>query len=560
KGMRFNEALEFVRSTNVFTTHTPVPAGIDTFHPDLMRAYFTTFAKTMGISIDVLLGFGRQDPRNKEEEFSMAVLALRLSNRSNGVSQLHGQVSRRMWQPLWPHTPEVDLPIHHVTNGVHTPSWISQEMAENYNRYLGPRWIEDPDNVKVWERVDMIPNSELWRTKARARERLVAFTRKRLKEQLMKRGNPDREVAIAEEVLSSETLTIGFARRFAPYKRADLILRDIARLEKILTNERHPAQIIFAGKAHPNDNMGKELIKKLVQTASKESIRRHMVFLEDYDMEIARHMVQGVDVWLNTPRRFMEASGTSGMKAVANGGLHLSVLDGWWDEGYDREIGWSIGSGEVYEDHAFQDDLESRTLYDILEKDIIPLFYDRGPEGIPRRWLAMMKASLLKLCPMFNTHRMVEEYWDRFYLPAAEQGTQLMEREREDLKQLARWREKIMYNWGNVAIKDIRMDSVDEVEVGGVYHVETNIFLGELLPQDVMVEAYYGRLDPSNGYVDRFTQIMNTSETVGDHIHRYQCDIRFEEAGHFGLNIRITPNHPNPESRHGMGLVKWGQG
>jgi starch phosphorylase len=247
------------------------------------------------------------------------------------------------------------------------------------------------------------------------------------------------------------------------------------------------------------------------------------------------------------------------MKAVANGGLHLSVLDGWWDEGYDREIGWSIGSGEVYEDHAFQDDLESRTLYDILEKDIIPLFYDRGPEGIPRRWLAMMKASLLKLCPMFNTHRMVEEYWDRFYLPAAEQGTQLMEREREDLKQLARWREKIMYNWGNVAIKDIRMDSVDEVEVGGVYHVETNIFLGELLPQDVMVEAYYGRLDPSNGYVDRFTQIMNTSETVGDHIHRYQCDIRFEEAGHFGLNIRITPNHPNPESRHGMGLVKWGQ-
>jgi starch phosphorylase len=558
--MRFNEALEFVRSTNVFTTHTPVPAGIDTFHPDLMRAYFTTFAKTMGISIDVLLGFGRQDPRNKEEEFSMAVLALRLSNRSNGVSQLHGQVSRRMWQPLWPHTPEVDLPIHHVTNGVHTPSWISQEMAENYNRYLGPRWIEDPDNVKVWERVDMIPNSELWRTKARARERLVAFTRKRLKEQLMKRGNPDREVAIAEEVLSSETLTIGFARRFAPYKRADLILRDIARLEKILTNERHPAQIIFAGKAHPNDNMGKELIKKLVQTASKESIRRHMVFLEDYDMEIARHMVQGVDVWLNTPRRFMEASGTSGMKAVANGGLHLSVLDGWWDEGYDREIGWSIGSGEVYEDHAFQDDLESRTLYDILEKDIIPLFYDRGPEGIPRRWLAMMKASLLKLCPMFNTHRMVEEYWDRFYLPAAEQGTQLMEREREDLKQLARWREKIMYNWGNVAIKDIRMDSVDEVEVGGVYHVETNIFLGELLPQDVMVEAYYGRLDPSNGYVDRFTQIMNTSETVGDHIHRYQCDIRFEEAGHFGLNIRITPNHPNPESRHGMGLVKWGQG
>jgi starch phosphorylase len=559
KEMRFNEALEFVRFTNVFTTHTPVPAGIDSFPPDLMRAYFAAFAKTMGIAFDVLLGIGRQDPRNKEEDFSMAVLALRLSNWSNGVSRLHEQVSRRIWQALWPHTPEIDLPISHVTNGVHIPSWISQEMAENYNRYLGPRWIEDPDNKKVWERVDMIPNTELWRTKARARERLVAFTRKRLREQLMKRGHPDRDLAIAEEVLNSETLTIGFARRFAPYKRADLILRDMERLEEILTHERHPAQVIFAGKAHPHDNMGKELIKKLVQTANKDRLRRHMVFLEDYDMEITRHMVQGADVWLNTPRRFMEASGTSGMKAVANGGLHLSVLDGWWDEGYDREIGWSIGSGEVYEDHAFQDELESRTLYDILEEDIIPLFYDRGPDGLPRGWLAMMKTSLHKLCPMFNTHRMVAEYWDRFYLPAADRGSQLMERDGEDLKRLAGWREKIMYNWGNVAIKDIQMEEVEEVEVGGGYHVETNIFLGELLPEDVMVEAYFGRLDPANEYLDRFIQIMNPSETVGDHIHRYKCDIRFEEAGHFGLNIRITPNHPNPESRHGMGLVIWGQ-
>lgn len=559
QGLSFNEALEFVRFTDVFTTHTPVPAGIDTFHSELMRAYFASFAKSMGISIEVLLGFGRQDPRNKEEEFSMAVLALRLSNWNNAVSRLHAQVSRKIWQKIWPHTPEIDLPISHVTNGVHIPSWISEEMAENYNRYLGPRWIEDPDNVKVWERVDMIPNTELWRTRDRARERLVAFARKRLREQLMKRGHPDRDLAIAGEVLNSETLTIGFARRFAPYKRADLVLKDIGRLEKILTNEKYPVQIIFAGKAHPQDDIGKELIKKLVQTASKDTLRRHMVFLEDYDMEIARHIVQGADIWLNTPRRFLEACGTSGMKAVANGGLHLSVLDGWWDEGYDREIGWSIGSGEVYADHAFQDDLESRTLYDILEKDIIPLFYDRGPDGIPRRWLAMMKASLHKLCPMFNTHRMVEEYWDQFYMPAAERGTQLMEKGWNDLKKLASWRAKIMYNWGNVTIKDIEMEQVDGIEVGGVYHVEANIFLGELVPEDVMVEAYCGRLDPLNQYLDRFAQIMNPSETVGDHVHKYQCDIRFEEAGHFGLNIRITPNHPTPESRHGMGLVIWGQ-
>ena len=560
RGLSFNEALEYVRVTSVFTTHTPVAAGIDTFHPDLVRSYFESFARSMGISFDVLLGFGRQDPRNRDEEFCMAVLALRLSTWNNGVSRLHARVSRKMWQRIWPRTSEIDLPIVHITNGVHIPSWISEGMAGNYNRYLGPRWIEDPDNVKVWERVDKIPNTELWRTHERARERLVAFTRKKLRKQLMKRGVSDRDLAVADEVLNSETLTIGFARRFAPYKRADLILRDIDRLKGILTDEEHPVQIIFAGKAHPQDDRGKELIKQLVQSVNRDSFRRHMVFLEDYDMDIARHMVQGVDIWLNTPRRPLEACGTSGMKAVANGALHLSVLDGWWDEGYDREIGWAIGSGEDYHDHDFQDDLESRALYDILEKDIIPLFYDRGPEGLPRGWLSMMRGSLHKLCPMFNTHRMVEDYWERFCMPAADLGFHLMEKEGVAMKKLARWREKIMYNWSNVAIKDIRMEETAEIEVGTSYHVETDVFLGELLPDDVMVETYYGKLDPANHYKDRLTRLMTPAETIGDHAYRYKCDIQFEEAGHFGLNIRITPNHPNNErSRHAMGLVIWGQ-
>jgi starch phosphorylase len=559
EGLSFNEALEFVRFTNVFTTHTPVSEGIDTFKTDLMRVYLSDFAKAMGISFEVLQGFGRQNPRNKEEEFSMAVLALRVSNWSNGVSRLHGQVSQRMWRNIWHHTSEFDLPITHVTNGIHTPSWISEEMAANYNRYLGPRWIEDPDNVRVWERVDKIPNTELWRTKERARERLVTFTRSRLRKQLMKRGHVDRDVAIADEILNPRTLTIGFARRFAQYKRADLVLRDIERLEKILTNEKYPVQIIFAGKAHPQDNVGKELIKRLIQTTNRETFRRHMVFLEDYDMEIARYMVQGVDVWLNTPRRPFEACGTSGMKAVANGVLHLSVLDGWWEEGFDRQIGWAIGTGEVYKDNVFQDDIESRSLYSILEKEIVPLFYERGTDGLPRRWLAMMKASLHQLCPMFNTHRMVEEYWDRFYIPAAEQGTQLKEGAWQGVKNLSAWREKIMFNWSNVAIKNIKMEQVESVELGEVYHVEADLFLGDLSVEDVVVEAYCGRLDPSGQYTDRFVQIMNPSKTDEDRLYQYQCDVEFEETGHFGLNIRITPNHPNPESRHVMGLAIWGQ-
>jgi starch phosphorylase len=558
RGLSFNEALELVRAMNVFTTHTPLDSGIDTFHPDLLRAYFGSFAKSMGISFDVLLGFGRQDPRNKEEEFCMTVLALRLSTFNNGVSHLHAEVSRKMWKGMWPNTPEIDLPIAHITNGVHIPSWISKGMAENYDRYLGPRWIEDPDNVRVWERVDKIPDTVLWRTHERARERLADFARKRLRAQLANRGVSNRDLAVANDVLNSEALTIGFARRFAPYKRANLILRDIGRLERVLTNEKHPVQIIFAGKAHPQDHMGKEIIKDLIRISSQKKLRRHMVFLEDYDIEIARYMAQGVDIWLNTPRRHFEACGTSGMKAVANGALHLSVLDGWWDEGYDRGIGWAIGGGEEYEDHNFQDELESRALYDILEKDIIPLFYDRGPDGIPSGWLAMMKASLHKLCPFFNTHRMVEEYWERFYVPSAEQGFHLMEGNCEKLKKLARWQEKIMYNWANIVIKDIHMDEVTEVEVGAIYHVEADIFLAELSPEDVIVEAYYGRMDSYNRFVDRFTHVMKETEDAGEQVYRYKGDIQFEETGHFGLNIRLTPNHPNPNSRHSMGLVIWG--
>jgi len=559
RGLNFEEAVECVRATSVFTTHTPVAAGIDTFHPDLMRTYFETFAKSLGITFEVLMGFGKQDPRDKGEEFCMTVLALRLATWNNGVSRLHGKISRRMWKMIWPKTPEIDLPIGYVTNGVHIPSWISEEAAENYNRYLGPRWIEDPDNVKIWERVDSIPNSEVWRTHGRAKERLVAFSRKRLKAQLANRGVPNRDLEFADEVLNADALTIGYARRFAPYKRAHLIIHDIERLERILTRSDMPVQIIFAGKAHPQDTLGKELIKQIVQICNRETIRRHMVFLEDYDFEIARHMVQGVDVWLNTPRRPLEACGTSGMKAVANGALHFSVLDGWWDEGYDREVGWAIGNGEEYTDTEFQDHLESRALYDVLEKDIIPLFYDRGTDDIPRRWVVMMKASMHKLCPVFNTHRMVEEYWERYYIPAAERGQRLMANGGEDLKSLSEWRKRIMYNWGNVAIRRIQMQGPDEIELGQTFHVEADIFLGELAPEDLIVEAYCGRVDPSDQFLDRFSFPMMPTGGADDHVYHYQGDVRFDETGHFGVNVRVIPNHPDPESRHSMGLVIWGE-
>ncbi len=559
KGLTFEEALEYVRATSVFTTHTPVPAGNDYFNPQLMRTYFEPFAQAMGISYDLLTGFGKKDPRNKDEEFCMTVLALRLSSHNNGVSRLHARVSRKMWQGVWPNTPEIDLPIAHITNGIHTPSWISQGMADNYNRYLGPRWIEDPDNVKVWERVDKIPDTELWRTHEQCRDRLITFARRKLREQMVKRGVSNRDLAFTSDVLSSEVLTIGFARRFASYKRANLVFRDIGRLKKIVQDPKRPVQFIFAGKAHPQDKVGKELIKNIVQVFSQEDMRRYAVFLEDYDMELARYMVQGADVWLNTPRRPLEACGTSGMKAVANGALHLSVLDGWWFEGYHRDIGWAIGGGEQYDDDEFQDDLESRALYDMLEKDVIPLFYDRGPHGLPRGWIAMMKSSLHKLCPVFNTHRMVEDYWDQFYLPAAKQGAQLMEKDWEQTRKLASWWKQIMYNWGDVAIREIRWDPAPGVEVGSGYHIEAVVSLGELQPQDVIVDVYYGRVGQNKAFVDRFTCTLQKATAMGKGMYTYQGDVEFEEAGHFGLNIRVTPNHPNPESRHAMGLVVWGR-
>ncbi len=558
EGLSFNEAVELVRATNIFTTHTPVAAGNDTFHPDLVSAYFEQFTGAVGISLDVLLGFGRQDPRDKAEDFCMTVLALRLSNYNNGVSRLHASVSRHIWQRVWPKTMEQDLPIAHVTNGIHIPSWISKEMAENYARYLGPRWIEDPDNKMVWEKVNRIPDTELWRAHEKAREHLIAFARNRLKKQLSNRGVSNRDLHIASEVLNSEVLTIGFARRFAPYKRANLILKDIDRLERILTNRKFPVQIIFAGKAHPQDQMGKEIIKQVVQTVNRETLRDHMIFIEDYDMEVARHMVQGVDVWLNTPRRPLEACGTSGMKAVANGAIHFSVLDGWWDEGYNPDVGWAIGNGEVYDDPDFQDYVESQALYDIIEKDIAPLFYEVDSNGIPRKWISMIKASMHELSPKFNTHRMVTEYWDRFYVPSAQRYFQLTYNGNRLLKDLALWREKIMYNWSEVAIRDIRMAELEEILTNDPYHVEADIYLGELSPEDVAVELYYGRLNPENQFVDRSISTMNPVKEMEGRVFRYECDIHFKEVGYFGLNIRITPNHPNPESRHAMGLVVWG--
>ena len=419
-GLDYQSARQVTGAGTVFTTHTPVPAGFDLFSPELMTKYFSAFVTDLGLDMDELLAKGRRVPSDPSESFNVAVLALRHSPRRNAVSRLHRSVTAHMMQEGWPGLPENEMPIDRVTNGVHTRGWVSADMAVLFDRYLGPRWRDDPADPAAWSRVDQIPDEELWRTHVRQRERLVAFARGQLQAQLRRRDASPREVEAAGEALRSDALTIGFARRFATYKRATLLLREADRLKALLLDERRPVQVIFAGKAHPRDDAGKELIREIVRFAKVEGVQHRLVFIENYDLAKARALAGGVDVWLNTPRRPMEASGTSGMKVVANGGLNLSILDGWWDEGYQPGVGWAIGGGEEISDLEYQDRVDAQSLYSLLEQEVMPLFYDRGADGLPRGWLTMMKESIRRLAPAFSTIRMVREYTERFYLPAAE--------------------------------------------------------------------------------------------------------------------------------------------
>jgi len=556
EGLSFDAAREVVLATTVFTTHTPVPAGNDLFDPGLLRMYFEEYAKELGINFRVLLGYGRLDPQNDSEAFCMSTLGLRLSAYTNAVSRLHRQISQSMWQKVWHHHPVEDVPIDYITNGIHVPTWISRGMAGLFDRYLGPDWAEDPDNEKVWEQAEWIPDPELWRTHERCRENLVGLVRTRLQEQLNKRGAPASEVQSASEVLTPEALTIGFARRFATYKRATLLFRDLDRLDRIVNNATYPVQIIIAGKAHPQDNEGKEYIKQIFHLAREERFRRRIVFLEDYNMHVAQRLVSGCDLWLNTPRRPLEACGTSGMKAQANGSLNLSVLDGWWDEGYHRDFGWSIGHGEVYQDYGAQDSIESRDLYNLLEEEIIPLFYQRGQDDIPRGWVEKMRSGLRRLVPVFNSHRMVQEYVNRYYLPCSMRFQALSQDGFTDAKNLALWRQKIMTCWHEIAIREVSSPESLDVTAGRELEAQAKIELGSLTPDDVTVEAYYGSLDHDGDFSDR-EMIPLQAEGLADGLYTFSGKIPCRKTGRFGYTVRITPSKERLENRFAMGLVAW---
>ncbi len=554
----FAAAREAVTAGTCFTTHTPVPAGNDVFPPQMVEYSLGGYVSQLRISMADLLALGRQNPRDANEPFGMTVLAIRLANTTNGVSQLHATVTRKMWRNIWPNLPEAEVPILAITNGVHTRSWLATEMAQLYDRYLGVQWEERPTDHSIWRRVEHIPNAELWRTHERRRERLVGFARKRLRDQLRRRGAPPAEVARADEALDPETLTIGFARRFATYKRGTLIFRNLDRLAAIINNKDRPVQIIFAGKAHPRDHGGKELIAEILHVARRSEFRRRIVFIEDYDINVARLMLQGVDVWLNNPRRPLEASGTSGMKICCNGGINLSVLDGWWVEGYAQDNGWAIGAGEEYTDLAYQDDVESRAIYDLLEQEIVPLFYTRSSDGIPRGWVNVMKRSMSTICPFFNTNRMVQEYVEMCYWPSAQRHARLGEAELARAAALARWRQRVAQGWGQVRVEAVEAPGTDTVQVGAELGVQARVNLGGLSPDDVEVQLFHGVVDSMGDIPAPRTAAMSHNGSAGDGSWVYQGTIPCRSSGQYGYAVRILPRHPDLGNPFEPGLVCWG--
>lgn len=555
--LTFEEAKQVGYMTNVFTTHTPVPAGFDIFSGELMEKYFKHIREELHLSYDEFMKLGNLDDE-KKDSFNMAHLAMRMSGHINGVSKLHSQVSKNMWSFGWKGVPKDEIPIQAITNGVHLQSHLSQDMIILFNRYLGEDWIDNIDEQDLWNRVEKIPDIELWRTHERRRERLVAFARQNLRKQLIRQGASFSEIEKANEVLDPKALTIGFARRFATYKRATLIFKNLERLKKILMNEEYPVQIIFAGKAHPQDEEGKKLIKEINQLSKQPEFRRKIVFLENYDMNIARYLVQGCDVWLNTPRRPLEASGTSGMKSAVNACLNFSILDGWWCEGYSPELGWAIGLGEEYEDLEYQDEVEANLIYQILEKEIVPMFYKRSQDDIPREWVQMMKNSLKKLPVYFNTHRMMKEYLQKFYLPGAKNKLDCCENDFVKIKEFIQWKNKIRSNWSNIRVEDISCSCNSEVYVGQNVKVKAKVYLGELSPEDVSVELFYGKLNGSDSLESGNISEMKSIKKKENYFE-YEGEIPNEITGLRGYTIRILPKHSMFTNKFEMGLIYWVQ-
>ncbi len=555
-GLTFLEARQVAGAGTLFTTHTPVSAGFDLFSEQLIDRYLGSYLQRLGLNTAQFMRMGRINQDDPHEQFNVAILALRQSPRRNAVSRLHRRVTARMMKPGWVDFPMGDIPIESITNGVHTKTWVASEMEQLFDHYLGPRWREDTSPREAWQRGERIPDLELWRTHARLRERLVAYAREQAEVQTRDRRSAGGAGSGTHRPLRPDALTVGFARRFATYKRGMLLFSDVGRLKALLLDESRPVQLVIAGKAHPRDGAGKEYIRGILDTVTREGLGDRVVFLEDYDLRKAAMMVQGVDVWLNTPRRPHEACGTSGMKVVPNGGLNLSVLDGWWAEAHRPGMGWAIGDGQEYVHEGYQDELDAESLYSLLEHEIVPLFFDRDADGLPRGWIAMMKDSIRTLAPAFSADRMLKQYVERFYLPSGDHYKRLEADGYSLAKDLAAWKVRVRQAWRGVSISGVEERGPSNVAVGQGIEILVNVKLGTLEPEEVVVEVYHSRLRPdgtlSNGHGAPLDWVAFEK---GEHL--YQGMVPTRASGLHGYSVRVLPSREDVLVPHELPLITW---
>jgi glycogen phosphorylase len=533
-GLTFVEAVEVVRAGGVFTTHTPVPAGIDRFPHDLMKKYFTTFAQSLGVDFEELMAVGRRPDEPDDDRFNMAVMGLRLAGRCNGVAQLHGAVSREMFRGLWPDVTIEEVPIGAITNGVHAHTWVSDGMADLLSSSVGPVW--DGADKASWAGVAKLDPGEVWATREKGRANLVAFIRSKF----------------GEALLDPRALTIGFARRFATYKRATLLLSQPDRLRRLLLDANRPVQFVFAGKAHPADQPGKDMIREVEMFARQHEVGNRVVFLQDYDMAVARTMLHGCDVWLNNPRRPFEACGTSGMKAALNGVLNCSILDGWWDECYDGQNGWAIASADDDADMDRRDQREGTSLFGLLEREIVPLFYNRNTEGVPVEWINKMKDNWCSLGPFVTAARMVREYTSQLYEPAAASALAMIEDDAARGKALAHWKIHVRASWPEVKVVDLDIDTTAAHE-GEERTVRARVELGALDAGDVSVQALHGPIDSAGSFIGTPESVVLQRSENG----MFEGTYSVGEAGPYGVTVRAVPSHRDLINPMELGQVAW---
>jgi glycogen phosphorylase len=554
----FDTALTAVRAGTVFTTHTPVPAGIDRFPHELIAEHFGGDNATPGVPVERVLGLGAEDyPEGDAEAFNMAVMGLRLAQRANGVSVLHGVVSRGMFGGLWPGFDEPEVPIRSITNGVHAETWVHPAVYELAERELGPGTLADPFTA-----VERLSDKAIWEIRSALRGSLVQEARRRLKASWLSRGASEAELGWTGDVLDPDVLTIGFARRVPSYKRLTLMLRDRDRLTAMLLDPQRPIQLVIAGKAHPADEGGKRLIQELVRFSDEHKVRHRIVFLPDYDMAMAQSLVPGCDVWLNNPLRPLEACGTSGMKSALNGGLNLSIRDGWWDEWFDGENGWAIPTANGVEDPDRRDELEAAALYDLIENSVARRFYDRDAAGLPNRWIEMVRHTLSTLGPKVLADRMVRDYVNELYTPAAHSARQAAADGYRAAAELAAWTGRIRAGWPELAIEHVEAGNADEVDgadnaprLGSTLRVRALVQLGELGPADLEVQAVYGRVDEQDQLREIETLALTHAGLDDLGRNRYEGTVDLGRSGPFGYTVRVVPKHPLLSTPAELGLA-----